>query len=43
MDENKEPKKKYEVSVVGENTKFNITVELDNQQFKRFIAFLMRK
>lgn len=43
MDENKKPKQRYEVSVVGDNTKFNITVELDDQQFKRFVAFLMRK
>lgn len=43
MEQDNEPTKKYDVSVVGENTQFKISVELSDKQFKRFVAFLMRK
>lgn len=43
MEQDKEPTKEYEVSVVGKETQFKISVELSDKQFKRFVAFLMRK
>lgn len=45
MGEEDKPRKKkeYEVSVVGENTSFKVKVLLDDQQFKKFISFVMRK
>lgn len=43
MDEKKLPKEAYEVSLTGKDTQFKISLELDKQQFKRLVAFLMRK